>query len=56
MFQMSDTIANAVATIVKLTAPDVQKGVQDILMNVVEASYNQGMRDGIDTAKQILTA
>lgn len=52
----NETIAEAVSLIIKLTAPDVQRSVEALLGNVVNAAYYAGQQDGINSAAKVISA
>lgn len=46
--------SEAIALILKLTAPDVRNSVESLLAGVVSNAYSQGMADGFTKAADIV--
>lgn len=50
----SEARSEAIALILKLTAPDVRNSVESLLAGVVSNAYSQGMADGFQKAADIV--
>lgn len=46
--------SEAIALVLKLTAPDVRNSVESLLVGLVSNAYSQGMADGITKAADIV--
>lgn len=50
----SEARTEAIALILKLTAPDVRGSVESLLSSLVSNAYAQGMADGFEKAAEVV--
>lgn len=50
----SEARSEAIALVLKLTAPDVRNSVESLLVGLVSNAYSQGMADGFQKAADIV--